>query len=492
MQLTLLQRPPQLARLAGAAAFVAVLAGTPADLRAQDPSLPLAELLPDLILRGITLPRPTNAELSHEAHFSPIEANDLNNPAVGIVQSFNKLMMTQLSTFPLGSSAGGFTYEFDSSLGTFSRASNSFGPAFAERSTTIGRRRLSGGMTYQHTPYSRFEGQDLENGSTRFYLRHEECCTTRATGGGGGGGTGGGSGPIPQPNGTRLNPPFEGDLIEASLSLEAVTDTVAFFGIYGLTNRWDVGLVVPFVRVELDASVQATILRLATETTPLNHTFEAGNPLATEKVFQKSGDASGIGDVIVRSKYQLLPFSGGGLAAAVDVRLPTGDQQNLLGAGTSVKLFGIASGTVGRFAPHINVGYTAAEGEIETTGLLAEVTTPSSFPDEFNYAFGSEFVAHPRLTIMGDVVGRSLRDAGRLQLQGQAFPYLREGSTVVEVAEFDEFEATPGDLHLVLGTVGFKFNPAGNVLVTASFVFPMTDDGLRSKMTTVIGFDYAF
>ena len=76
---------------------------------------------------------PPTDDLSHEAHFSPIDANELNNPAVGIVENFNQLMKVQLSTFPIGSSAGGFTYLFDESLGTFRRASRSFGPAFAER-----------------------------------------------------------------------------------------------------------------------------------------------------------------------------------------------------------------------------------------------------------------------------------------------------------------------------------------------------------------------
>jgi hypothetical protein len=297
---------------------------------------------------------------------------------------------------------------------------------------------------------------------------------------------------VERPNGTRLNPPFEGDLIEASLSLTATTDTVAFFGTYGVTSRWDIGLVVPLVRVDLDASVKATILRLATQTTPLNHTFEAGNPLATEKTFQQGGSATGLGDVLVRSKYQLVQFAGGGLAGAVDVRLPTGDQENLLGAGTQVKMFAIASGAVGRFAPHVNLGYTTAGGTIEALGLLADVGADDSFSDELNYAVGTEFTAHPRLTIIGDVIGRSLRDAGHLELRSKSFDYLREGSTVVQTAQFDEFEPTAGHLHLTLGTVGLKFNPVGDVLVSGSVLFPLTDAGLRSRLTTVFGLDYAF
>ena len=86
---------------------------TPVSARAQ--GLPLAQLLPDLILREIILdsaPLPPGAPgrlpggALHTAHFSPIEANELTNPVVGIVQGFNTQMATQFSTFPLGSSTG--------------------------------------------------------------------------------------------------------------------------------------------------------------------------------------------------------------------------------------------------------------------------------------------------------------------------------------------------------------------------------------------------
>ena len=66
------------------------------------------------------------------------------------------------------------------------------------------------------------------------------------------------------PDGTLLNPFFEGDVIEAALSLKVATDVVSIFGNYGLTDRWDVGLAVPIVHVDMDATVLATIKRLAT------------------------------------------------------------------------------------------------------------------------------------------------------------------------------------------------------------------------------------
>jgi hypothetical protein len=466
--------------------------------RAQQ--LPLAQVLPDLILREIILESPiaglATGTLPHVAHFSPIEAHELNNPVVGIVESFNSQMATQFSTFPLGSSTGGLTYVFDESVGTFRRGSASFGPAFAERALTIGRRKLSAGFNYQRTSYNTFEGQNLDNGSIKFYLRHQDCCgfadPTTLTGF------------AVQPDGTRLDPPFEGDLIEASLSLEATTHTTAVFANYGVTDRWDVGLAVPFVRVNLDARVVARILRLVTVTAPDVHTFEVGHPDATRTV-EHNGHASGIGDIVVRTKYHVLRAAGGGLAAAVDLRLPTGDENELLGAGgTQAKFLLVASSERSRAGQHVNIGYTVAGGDV--AGTLSGLPS-SPLPDEINYSGGLEFIASPRLTLMGDFVGRTLRGAGRLELASKRFEYNDPGPLIAGMpgpgcagfagltcssVSFNEFDPRPGNLTLLLGTGGVKYNPFGNLLISASVLFPLTKAGLRSRVTTVIGLDYAF
>lgn len=445
----------------------------------------LAGLLPELILREITLPAPSTPGFSHAVHFSPLQQGDVDNPAVGIVDSFNGLLIGQLASLPLGSSAGGFTYAFDPALGTFSRTSRSFGPSFAERATTIGRRRLSLGMNYQHTRYDTFEGQDLDDGSIKFYLRHEECCSV-------------GGPPVPpffgiveRPNGTRLDPFFEGDVIEAALSLRASTDTVAFFANYGVTDRWDVGLAVPFVRVDLEASVLATIQRLATDPNGFIHTFELGNPAATQRRFDRSGTASGIGDVVLRSKYRLLGDAHGALALALDARLPTGNEDDLLGGSAQTKLFVVASGGTDRLGTHANVGYTFAAGG-GGPGLLG-TNGVGSLRDEVNYAAGVEVVANSRLTFIGDVIARTLLDAGRLRIESKRFEFQPLDPTQpVSSVSFDEFAQRSGNLTLFLGTAGAKFNPVGNLLLSASVLFPLTDAGLRSRWTTVLGIDYAF
>ena len=132
----------------------------------------------------------------------------------------------------------------------------------------------------------------------------------------------------------------------------------------------------------------------------------------------------------------------------------------------------------------MNVGYTAVGGEIGGGGLLGELGANESLPDEFNYAAGLEFAAHPKLTLIGDVVGRTLRDAGRLGLVSKSFDY--QGATSVQTVQFDEFEQRGGNLNLTLGTVGFKFNPVGDLLISGNVLFPLSDAGLRSRLTTVI------
>jgi hypothetical protein len=467
---------------------LAWLLGPVAAFAQSESNQPLASLLPELILREIRLPTPTTPGLSHSAHFSPFTVAELENPAVAIVDSFNRLMIVQLSTFPIGSSSGGFSYAFDPNLGTLRRSTSSFGPLFAERAATLGKGRMSAGFNYQHASYNRFEGSTLDDGSIKFYLRHQECCST-------------GSGPaVPPffgveetPNGTLLNPFFEGDLIEAALSLDVSTDVVSVFGNYGLTNRWDIGVAVPFVHVEMDASVLATIQRLATAANPNIHSFVAGQNVS-QQTFASSGSATGLGDIELRSKFRLMDFGvGGGLAAAIDVRFPTGNEEDLLGGSSQVKLFVVESGGSDRVTQHVNVGYTISKST-EQVVSASQIGTSASFPDEFNYAAGVEVVVEPRVTVIGDIVGRTLRDAGRLGLVSKTFQFQPPGNPAPPVAsmQFEEFEPREGNLNLLYGTAGIKVNPWKNLLISASVLFPLADAGLKNRLTTIIGMDYAF
>src|SRR5688572_15114330 len=328
---------------------VAVLM-TPLSLRAQTNDKGLAHLVPDLILEGITLPGAGDPGSPHAGHFTlgnptfggSQGASRPDIPAIRAVEAFGDRLTTQFANFPLGSSTGGFTYNFNEQSGIYTRNTESFGPAFTERAATIGRKKFSVGVNYQHTSFDTFGGQDLQDGSIAFYLPHTDCCSAAA----------------PPPS--AQNPGFESDLVQATLSLKATTDTVGVFANYGVTDRLDVGVAIPITHVALEADVNATILRLSSGDNVLVHTFVQGQNV-TEKIFENSGSATGIGDVVLRTKYNFLRAAGAWMSLGVDVRLPSGDEDNLIGLGTTQgKFFLIASSNNPRVSPHVNIGFTVS------------------------------------------------------------------------------------------------------------------------------------
>lgn len=448
--------------------------------------LPLSEILPQLLGNTIVLaPTTLPDQPNHEAHFIPGE-DQLRVPG-----QFNRVLLTLLSTHPVGTPSGGFTYTFDPVLGTFRRTSESFGPSFADRALTIGRGRLSVGFGFQHATFDTFEGLDLRQRDVTFYVQHTECCS---------------SGGAARADGTRLSPAFEGDLIKAALSLNLVTNTSVVFLNYGVTDRFDVGFAVPFLEVKMDASVLATVERLATAAEPEIHAFPGANP--DQRTFHASGSASGLGDIVVRAKYRMLAKPGGGVAAALDMRVPTGDETNLLGTGgIQARAYGIASFTHGRLSPHVNAGYTFSTG-----GALPGAT----LRDEVNVAAGFDLVMSPRATLAVDYVGRTLIDAGRMREIDKEFSFTTAGTGTggggggggagggagsggggrppAEILSVTrrELDLQEGHLQLHFGSAAVRFSPWRSLLITAGLLFPLTEAGLRDRVTPVLGIDFVF
>jgi hypothetical protein len=450
----------------------------------------LANMVSDLILNGIVLPGGAAPGNPHSAHFTlgdPLSNNGqagsrADAAAIAAVLSFSDRFRAQFANFPLGTSTGGFTFTRDSS-GTYQRGSTSFGPAFAERARTIGRGKLSAGVNYQHTSFDTFGGLDLDDGSVTFYLPHTDCCP-----------------PNSQP--TPLTPGMEGDLVEASLQLNASIDTVLLMANYGVMDRLDLGVALPISNVSLDANVHATIIRLSSGAATTVHTFSptGGDQISSD--IPREGSSTGIGDIVLRSKYMFYSAGETGIAAAVDLRLPTGDEDNLLGIGTTqAKVYAIASAGNDRFATHFNFGFTiSGTGERQTVGGF----TSLGVSDEVNYAGGIEYVPHPTVTIIGDILGRTLLDAGQVEPVNKTYqfrvgagapatdPVLTSSTNPITNQPYRQLELSAGSPSLLLGAVGAKYNVAPNLLISGHVLFPLNNSGLRDLSTIAIGIDYAF
>ena len=416
----------------------------PARLAAQD--RPLSELLPRLY--GDLISAEVDAFLAVLPLFGVVvDRAELNASAVDrfINETFPIIRMAsnQLSSFPLASASGGFTWTLDTASGVATRA-NSFGPIFAERPLTIGRKRLNVGANFQHVTFDHLEERSLRGGDVVSYL----------------------SVPVPV---------FGDDHIffANSLDLQVTTDTLNAFATYGVTDWLDIGVAVPINRVDVQATLSALVGFTSTG-------IEDGDPIVTSQ----SGTESGIGDVVIRAKFNLLKGDTWGIAESIDVRLPTGDELNLLGiAGPQVKLTFIASSRLGELSPHANLAYTISGTSEAGADPNSYISAP---PEEINYAAGADLALGLRTTVAADVVGRIMRKAGTMTWGPADF----DGS---QYPQYQQFDFTAGrDLHVLLGSAGLKVNPFKNMLFTANVLFPLTKNGLTDRLTWMAGADYSF
>jgi hypothetical protein len=419
-----------------------------------------AQTASELLQQATTV---TLFETGHGAHF-----NYSQTPQnLATIQALNAAIAGQFATFPLGSSAGGFTFTSDPASGVASRNSDTFGPQFGERALTIGKGRFNVGVQYLHSGYDSINGIDLQDGALTFQLTHEDTFPPG----------------VPDPY-------FEGDVITSNTEVDLTLDTVLLMGTWGVTDRIDVAAVLPVVRTDMTVTSLQTIQRLATPGEGL-HLFDPSQESDefhflsdSQGIREQSASATGLGDVMFRGKYSFAkPKSVFGIAAALDLRLPTGSEEDLAGIGVAqARGYAIGSWNLGRFSPHFNLGYTASFGDSD----LGDV------PDEVNYLAGCEFEVHPRVSLLADLIGRYLIDTPVVSVGPQAFVADPNGGGNPVSTTLNQMTSDAGDLNILQGTAGVKINPGGNWLISLGALVPITDDGLNNDVLIFAGFDYNF
>jgi len=435
------------------AIFVCIIAFA-SDADAQEPynlTAPvrsLATLFTDLYgPRGLvvdslaTLP----GEQPHTAHFvSDFQSN---------FSQFSTALVGQLVSVPLPSPASGFTYQFDASLGVFQRTTQSFGPILAERADTIGARRVSVGFAFQRFTFDTVEGLDL--GQVPAVFTHDNAAL----------------------RGGREDVVTTVNAIEASVAQSTTFVTV------GITDNFDVSIAVPIVSNNLKVVSEATIHRLGT-TDPLTHFFRQSNGEVGEgRIFTAVGSATGLGDLMVRLKHSVKKGTASGVAVGVDVRIPTGNEMNLLGSGTAgLQPFAVWSGTFQRVSPHVNASYKW-NGSSVLAGNPARGET-ADFPDQIGYAAGADVSVNPRVTFAFDLLGTYVIDAERLR--PTSFHAL-DGRSV-----FPNIVFTRESMNNLSGACGMKVALLDRLLVDVNVLFKLDEHGLRDKVTPLVGIEYAF
>jgi hypothetical protein len=342
----------------------------------------------------------------------------------------NQQLGRDFAVFPFNSAVGAFNFVFDPDLGTFVSTTDTLGPLFAERGQTLGQKNLDLAFAFTLFHYDSFNGRSLDN----YHVRGTHLTAS-----------------FPGGDPDHIDPgTYEEDTLDIRLRVDASVKIYSFIANYGITDSLEVGLLVPLVDVDLDVKSHWSLVVSPDNPTPNVHTTDPAQG-AEPQNDRAHGTAFGLGDIVLRSKYQFLRDKPVDLAAVVLARLPTGDQANFLGSGDTAvrplvavsKTYRDVFGTRLGVTPHVNLGY--------------EFDVNDSRRNSLEYAAGMEGGAK-RVTVALDFLG-SRRDDGQ---------------------------------HRVATALGAKWNVWKRLVLSADFLLPLNDEGLRSDLITTLGAEYSF
>lgn len=387
---------------------------------------------------------------THAAHFNSAFQSDF--------RLVNIALTGQLTAVPLPSPASGFTYQFDSTTGTFVRSTRSFGPILSDRAETIGHGRIAFGFSNQYFSFDHLDGVSLS--AIPAVFRHDSF----DLGGG------------------------RADVVSTTNTVQATVNQFSGALTYGLSSRIDLSLAIPIVKTSLSLLSNARILRLGTGSSLQTHYFKDETALGgfgSTKQFFTEGSAGGVGDLVLRAKATLIREGSRALAAGLDARIPTGDELNLLGTGAfGFRPFAAVSGALGPLAPHANIAYQW-NGESVLAGDI-RAGTKANLPDQFQYAVGSDIAVNPRFSMVFDLLGQRVLNSPRLSV------YTLHAVGQAGSADLPDIRFSTNSYWVTDGSVGFKANVASRLLVNFNMRFNVGDQGLADRVAPLIGIEWSF
>jgi hypothetical protein len=436
----------------------------------------------------------------HEGHFEDSFVSTASTP-------LNSAIGTQSAHLPLASPSSGLTFSWDPTAKIFVQSTDSLGPVLGERAETIGKHRVFLGFSYQYFDFDALDGSGLKNLPIVFTHQDDvnndvtnfNCTVDPALN-------------ITEFPASNTGPcGFVRDVVKTTDRIDLKVHQFTTFVTFGLTDRIDVSMAIPIENVRMGVSSDVSIVH--------NCCFDAnGNPFfdhvfaptsqcpdsCFHRVFSSSRNASGIGDITLRVKATAWTGERAALGLGVDVRVPTGDSLNFLGAGAAgVKPFVVWSYRA-RVSPHVLVGYEANGSSLIAGDIAAG--TKDKLPSDLAYSAGADVWLTKRLTIAADLVGEEVFQARRVA--ATTFTELGacrdencgttpcpSGVTCLPLANpntDDNLSQFDGSYNMTNASLGVKLKPFSNFLITANVTLKVNDGGLRAKTVPLVGLSYTF
>ncbi|MGE3525655.1 MAG: hypothetical protein AB7I33_07020 [Gemmatimonadales bacterium] len=371
----------------------------------------------------------------HENHFIPAVTASNQTVIAFITEAIGK----SVANTPISATSSGTTFSLVGGLPV--RSSTSMGPIFGERAQTLGRGRFFVGANVTGLSLTTLNGTQLDNILINF--AHQDV---------GNPGLG--------------DPEFENDVIQLRMSLDMNITVASVFATWGILDFVDLGVAVPIVRTSITGFSQAQVLPFGNSTV---HNF-GGAPPILRATSNASGTATGLGDVVGRLKINLGQSRTFGAALLTDVRFSTGNEKDLLGAGSSsVRALGIASAQFGEFAPHLNVGYLARTGDLTNDAFLATL--------------GFDQLVAPWATFAAELISEWQIGADKISLPRDIHYVAPLDRTIPAIS-------VPRRRDNVLNAaVGIKFNVRGGTVLVLNGIVPVRRVGLQPDFIWTVGLE---
>jgi hypothetical protein len=378
-----------------------------------------------------------DVENFHGSHYIP-----------GVVQGQNNLLgflgatiATGIGNLPVASATSSEIFTFVDGVPVAEQVSS--GPIFAERGQTLGKGGFIFGAAVSGISFNQIRGVNLSDVELTFV--HQNV----------------GAAPLGDPE-------FEQDLIEVNTDMALDIFAVSVGATYGISDRIDIGVVVPFVSANLTGTSQARVIQAGTGNSPHRLGGTDQNPIYTASS-AVDGSASGVGDIAARMKVNLLQTETNAFALLGEVRLPTGDDENFLGSGeTVVRAMGVFSSRQGNFTPHLNGGVLFRTGDVNSQGVV------------FNAGFDQ--LLSPQATLAIDILGN-------FQV-GEGFEFPTEVVFDVPAGQRVDLTNIP-DMsdNLIDLAVGGKFAATDNLRLVGNVIVPLNSGGLRAGVSWTAGLE---
>lgn len=378
----------------------------------------------------------------HEKHFIPSVVSGADN-LLGFLYSG---LGTSITNIPVAAASGGTTFMFVD--GAPVATSTSAGPIFGERAPTLGRGRFFLGANVTGASFKSIRGIPLNDVNLTF--THQNVADS-ALG----------------------NPRFENDLLDVNAAINVNVIVSSLMLTYGLLDRVDLAVNVPFVRTSLSGNSRATIVTSGTGIDSIAHFFGTSANKSLTATSSTSGSSSGIGDVMARVKINAVQTNNVGFSILAGARFPTGNQDQFLGTGkTDIMGMGILSGRAGSLTPHLNLGYIHRGAALENSDVLLTV--------------GADNLIGRRATLALDLISSWQVGASKLVSPG---PVTFQAPLVRQVQVTD----IPNERdNIVDAAIGTKIAASDKLNFVLNSMLPVNRAGVRANAVWTLGLEYNF